>query len=94
MKLVWLPRAITDLESQLTYIATDKPRIAVEIGDRVFQHISHLSEYPDMGRHGRRQGTRELVVPRTPFVIVYRIASERVEILRLLHGAQKWPPVG
>lgn len=93
MRLVWLPRAISDLESQLSYIATDNPRVALDIGDRIFQHVSHLSEYPDMGRHGRRQKTRELVVPRTPFVIVYRIDSDRIEILRLLHGAQKWPPL-
>jgi toxin ParE1/3/4 len=92
LRVVWLPRAIADFDSQLDYIAKDNPRIATDIGDRIVQHVSHLSEYPEMGRDGRRQKTRELVVPRTPFVIVYRVGSDRLEILRVLHGAQRWPP--
>ena len=52
-----------------------------------------LSEYPKIGRRGRAAGTRELVIARTPFIVVYRVRQkpERVEIIRVLHGAQKWP---
>jgi len=44
-----------------------------------------------MGRPGRKKGTRELVISRTPFVVVYRAKGPRIEIIRLLHGAQRWP---
>lgn len=53
-----------------------------------------LADHPEAGRGGRLDGTRELVIPRTAFLLIYRIdeKAQRVEILRLLHGAQKWPP--
>lgn len=92
MKVVWLPRAVADLDAQLDHIAADSPRVALDVGDRILQHVSHLAEHPQMGRDGRKGKTRELVVPRTPFIVIYRIVERRVEILRLLHGAQKWPP--
>ncbi len=44
-----------------------------------------------MGRAGRRRGTRELVVARTPFLVVYRVEADVITILRLFHGAQDWP---
>jgi toxin ParE1/3/4 len=50
-----------------------------------------LSNFPNVGRPGRRPGTRELVIGGTPYVAVYRVRKSNVEILRLLHGAQKWP---
>lgn len=53
-----------------------------------------LADHPEAGRRGRLGGTRELVIPRTAFLLIYRIDREAqtVEILRLLHGAQQWPP--
>jgi toxin ParE1/3/4 len=36
-------------------------------------------------------GTRELVVGPTPWVVVYRWRGEAVEVLRVLHGRQRWP---
>ena len=53
-----------------------------------------LADHPEAGRRGRLGGTRELVIPRTAFLPIYRIDREAqtVEILRLLHGAQQWPP--
>ncbi len=43
-----------------------------------------------MGRLGRVSGTRELVIPETPFILPYRIQDNRIEILAVLHGAQQW----
>jgi toxin ParE1/3/4 len=48
-----------------------------------------------MGRPGRTKGTRELVISRTPFIAVYRLkGARRIEIIRLLHASQQWPPEG
>jgi len=44
-----------------------------------------------MGRPGRIEGTRELVVSGTPYIAAYRIVGDTVRVLRVLHGAQQWP---
>lgn len=91
MILVWLKRAIGDRDAQLDYIAQDNPLAAVTQGDRVEEQLDLLLQHPQMGRPGRKQGTRELVISRTPFIVVYRIKGKRIELLRLLHGSQQWP---
>ncbi len=93
MQLVWLPGAIGSRDAQLEYIAQDNPRAAIEQGDRIAHQVGLLTEHPEMGRVGRRQDTRELVISRTPFIVVYRLKTGRIEVLRVLHAAQKWPPV-
>ena len=50
-----------------------------------------LAVYPSLGRVGRVRGTRELVVSGTPFVVVYRVRLDIVQVLRVLHHARKWP---
>ncbi|WP_338849699.1 type II toxin-antitoxin system RelE/ParE family toxin [Massilia sp. W12] len=95
MKLVWLGRALRERDSQLDYIAQHKPRAAIAQGERIQKQVQDLCAYPELGRPGRVHGTRELLINGTPFILVYRInpAAGRIEILRLLHGAQQWPPV-
>ena len=92
--LVWLKRAIHDRDAQIDYIAQDNPLAAVSQGDRIDAQVDMLLQHPQMGRPGRKQGTRELVISRTPFIVVYRINGNRIELLRLLHGSQKWPNGG
>jgi toxin ParE1/3/4 len=62
--------------------------------ERTIRHIveqtSGLTFYPRIGRSGGVEGTRELVISNTPYIVIYRI-RERVEILRVRHGAQRWP---
>jgi toxin ParE1/3/4 len=89
--LVWLRRAINDRDAQLEYIAQDNPLAAVSRGDRIDAQVDILLQHPQLGRPGRKQGTRELVISHTPFIMVYRIKGQRIELLRLLHGAQMWP---
>ncbi len=94
--LVWLQRAINDRDAQLDYIAQDNPLAAISQGDRIEEQVDVLIEHPQMGRPGRKKGTRELVISRTPFIVVYRVKGkgkqkQRIELLRVLHGSQKWP---
>jgi toxin ParE1/3/4 len=77
--------------NQLAYIGERNPLAAIRLGDTIASAVNHLSDYPKMGRLGRVSGTRELVVHGTPYVIAYRIEPEAIVILRLLHGAQRWP---
>ena len=95
LKIAWLPRALKDRDAQIDYIANENPRAALDQGDRIERQIDMLGDFPEAGRPGRKRGTRELVIRRTPFIVVYRIRPKvrRVENLRVLHGAQRWPPL-
>jgi toxin ParE1/3/4 len=93
LTIFWLPRALADRDAQIDFIAKDSSKAAIEQGDRIEEQVEVLGSYPAIGRKGRVAGTRELVVSRTPFIVVYRIRLERIEILRVLHGAQMWPPL-
>jgi toxin ParE1/3/4 len=75
----------------LERIAKDKPGAALAIWDAIESQVERLREFPNSGRLGRLDGTRELLVPRTPFIVVYRVAKTHVELIRVLDGAQKWP---
>lgn len=93
MILVWLKRTTSDRDAQLDYIAQDNLLAAVSQGDRIEEQVDMLIDHPKMGRPGRKKDTRELVISHTPFIMVYRIKGLRIELLRLLHGSQQWPPV-
>jgi toxin ParE1/3/4 len=91
--IVWLPAARANRTDAIEYIARDNPVAALDQLDEIERQSDLLADHPEMGRKGRKQGTRELVINRTPFILVYRVRSKakRVEILRVLHGAQHWP---
>ncbi|RUM27026.1 type II toxin-antitoxin system RelE/ParE family toxin [Rhizobium vallis] len=90
----WLQQALLDREGQIRHVFAQNPKAAIALDDIIRHQAKMLADYPEAGRGGRVHGTRELAVPRTAFLLVYRIErkAQRVEILRLLHGAQQWPP--
>jgi toxin ParE1/3/4 len=91
MRVVWTAPALRDLASLRAYIAGDRPAAAERQVERIVAAAARLAEFPETGRLGRRAGTRELVVSRTPYLVAYRIRGELVEVLRVLHGRQRWP---
>ncbi|HDR8990767.1 TPA: type II toxin-antitoxin system RelE/ParE family toxin [Burkholderia vietnamiensis] len=93
MELVWTPRARRAREEAIDYIAQDNPVAALGQLDEIERQTDMLIQHPEMGRPGRVDGTRELVISRTPFIVVYRLKPRagRIELIRFLHGAQQWP---
>ena len=91
MEIVWLDRALDDIEAIIAYIKSENPPGARSIFARIRHESSRLAEFPQIGRPGRIGGTRELVVAGTPFIIPYRVVGQRVEILAVMHGARQWP---
>ncbi|MDD5031055.1 MAG: type II toxin-antitoxin system RelE/ParE family toxin [Rhodoferax sp.] len=92
MKLIeWLQVASTNRFEQLDYIAQDNPLAAISQDEEIEHQVDILMQHPQMGRPGRKKGTRELVISRTPFVVVYRVKGTRIEVIRLLHSSQQWP---
>ena len=85
------PSAERDLDEIEAYIATDNPVAAIDTVLQVIDSLAHLGEHPEMGRAGRIVGTREWVIPKTPFIAAYRISGKAIQVLRVLHGARTWP---
>lgn len=93
MIIAWLPKAISTRDAQLNYIALNNPLAAIEQGDLLAHQVNQLPAYPELGRPGRKQGSRELIIGHTHFVVIYRVKfkEKRIEILRVLHSSQAWP---
>jgi toxin ParE1/3/4 len=91
MTPVWTPAAIDDLASLRAFIAEQDPAAAQRVVFRIIHLVGTLAESPEMGRPGRVPGTRELVITRTPFIVPYRLRGQTIQILRVYHGARRWP---
>ncbi len=89
MRLEWTRRAARDLREIRAYISRDNPRAAEAVAREILGAVERLVDFPASGRPGRKANTRELVVAGTPFVIPYRVAEGVVEILAVIHGAQR-----
>ena len=92
MKLVWQHYAIEDLRSVQNHIALDNPDAAVAVVQTIYSYTeSTLTQFPEAGRTGRVEGTRELVIPRLPFIVPYRINKDQIQILAVHHTSRRWP---
>jgi toxin ParE1/3/4 len=92
MQVSWTEQAIADLQSLRSYIERDKPQAAKKFVLRIISIVeTDLVLQPGMGRPGRKTGTKELIITGSPYFIAYRIKGNRLEIIRVLHGAMKWP---
>jgi toxin ParE1/3/4 len=91
MRVVWSRRAVGHLQALRDYIAKDSDQNAALVAERILHSVELLQTQPDMGRPGRVLGTRELVVPNTPYIIPYRVKRGRLELIAVFHGRQKWP---
>jgi toxin ParE1/3/4 len=91
MEVRWLEDALADVTEIYRYVAADDPRAAAGVVERIQSSIRLLADLPHRGRPGRWPGTRELVIPGTPYLVPYRVTSDLIEILRVFHSARRWP---
>ncbi len=91
MLVRWTADAADDLERICDYIAESRPASAQRVAMSSSTASMDLSAFPNRGRPGRVEGTRELVFAPLPFMAVYEV-HDTVQVLRVLHGAQQWPP--
>ncbi|MHB1103404.1 MAG: type II toxin-antitoxin system RelE/ParE family toxin [Devosia sp.] len=91
MKVEWTLSAQQDRDQLINYLDTESAQAALIVDERIHEQVQRLREFPESGRRGRVNGTRELVIQRTPYIAAYRIDGNALIILRLFHGAQKWP---
>jgi len=91
MEIVWRPIALEDLDGAHRFIANDNPTAAARVRAAIFAAVERLADYPDSGRPGRVDGTRECVIVGTPYIVAYAVLDDRLMILSVLHGAREWP---
>ena len=91
MELRWTQEAAADLEHLTDYLFQNAPERAAELVRGIYNAPAALLTFPYRGRAGRKEGTRELVLSSLPYIVVYQITGEVIHVVRILHGAQKWP---
>ncbi|MEF3696846.1 type II toxin-antitoxin system RelE/ParE family toxin [Desulfolutivibrio sp.] len=92
MSIEWTVLAAGDLDGVMEYVGRDDWPTAERVGREIVAAVSRLAAFPGLGRPGRVEGTRELIVPDIPYIVVYEVRGDRVCVLRLLHAAQAYPP--
>ncbi len=93
MEIKWLRKALKNLDQEAEYIAKDNPEAARLVVQRVHHTISLLRDNPSLGHPGRLPGTHELVIPKTRYIVPYRVRSrlQQIEVLRVFHASRKLP---
>lgn len=91
MKVIWSAASVRHLEEVFEYLGGGSAELATTTRRRILATVMRVAQMPYSGRAGRVEGTREAVVPRTPFIVVYEIGPKAVEVLGIWHGARLWP---
>ena len=91
MEIQWRLSARDDLRNARRYLAERNPQAAGRIFEAIRASVKRLADAPELGRPGRVDGTRELVVPGTQYLVAYAVLGNTLTILSVLHGAREWP---
>jgi len=92
MRVRWTDPAVVDLTRICDYITEHgRPVTARRVALKIIESIGTLSKFPERGRPGRKVGTRELLFEGLPYLAIYRVRDDVIEVIRILHGAQKQP---
>jgi toxin ParE1/3/4 len=90
--IAWTDQAVRQLEQAHNYIAwSQSEKAAARITKHIVGSIQQFAAFPMPGRTGRVEGARELVIANTPFIAAYTLENDRIVILAIYHGAQRWP---
>jgi addiction module RelE/StbE family toxin len=91
MRIRWTPASAADLEHISKYLKDHHPRHRQPTMRKLYEAIRSLKQSPHRGRVGREEETRELLFPPLPYVAVYRVTEQSIEVLRIYHAAQDRP---
>ena len=91
MKIVWTEPARQDLRQVFIYIAKDSPKAAAKVLSLIKERTILLQDNPHLGRTGRVDGTRELIITGSPYILPYRLKENQIQILAVFHSARQWP---
>ena len=91
MRIRYTPNARDNIAGIHDYIALENPQAARRVITHIRQQTLTLSNYPNIGRPGRVEGSRELVIHPYPFIVAYRVEVDEVQILAVAHTSRRWP---
>ncbi len=91
MDVGWTEAAAEDLARIVEYISRENPEGAVRVAKTIFDGVAALRTLPRRGRVGLAENTREILFPPGPYIAVYEILGDQVQVLRIRHAAQHWP---
>jgi len=91
VRIEWSARANQDVYTIQSYIERQNISASYEAVDRITAAVKMLEEFPEIGRPGRIARTRELVVQKTPYIVVYNVRASAIGVVAVLHSAQRWP---
>ncbi|MEE8059034.1 MAG: type II toxin-antitoxin system RelE/ParE family toxin [Pseudomonadales bacterium] len=89
----WTEPALADLIESQRYYEQVNPQAAEMLAQQVWGASQRLGENPSIGRTGEVEGTQEWVVQKSPYILVYRVRSDHVEMLHVYHDRQDWQSV-
>jgi plasmid stabilization system protein ParE len=88
-QLRWSLASADDLEQIASYLRLHHPEFSQATQERLYTAAKTLKSFPSKGRMGRKLGTRELVLHPLPYILVYSVDAEAVNILRFVHAARE-----
>jgi addiction module RelE/StbE family toxin len=91
MRIRWEEGALSDLAALRAYIQQDNPDAAQRVAQRIIECVKLLADQPFLGEPGRIHKTRELVVSKTPYTLIYHATADTISILRVFHQSRQWP---
>jgi len=84
MTITWPPAALADLSNVYTYIADDSSESAERVVRAIVDAAEGLVNFPLMGREGAVPGTRERIMSRYRYKIIYRVQNDHIELVHVL----------
>jgi addiction module RelE/StbE family toxin len=91
VKIVWTRRSLREIDEAFAFVARDSPAAASAMVAAMEAGAAVLAEHPEIGRPGRVDGTRELVLSGSPYILPYRVRDGRIEILAVFHTSRASP---
>lgn len=91
MNVIWSAASVKQLQEVVDYIQGESSVGTISTRRRILETVRRVGEMPHSGRIGRVEGTREVVIPRSPYIVVYQLTAQAVEVLGIWHGARQWP---
>jgi len=88
MRIRWTPAAAADLEDIHSYLPKHHPDWARPTVIEIRTAVRSLKQSPNRGRKGREEETRELLHPRLPYIVAYRVKGAAIEILHIWHASR------
>ncbi len=91
MKLRWSETAARDLDEAYSFLRERDPAAAQAFLERVRHSLANVQRFSLLGVGGRIPGTREYIVPRTRYIIIYRVTRDVVQVIHVFHSAREFP---